>query len=129
MLPRAEQPSCTTWLGSGSGFGFGFGGGSLEHTVAGRLGAGHPVGRPRPGSAELPRAARRALRRHRSRAGRLHFDHAAPPPPRRRARSWPLSRPPRRPPRGRSPAARRPPPRSAAGPSSLAPARTPPGWG
>ena len=41
--------------------------------------AGHPVGRPLPGSAELPRAARRALRRHRRRAGALpkgHFDHA-----------------------------------------------------
>ena len=23
MLPRAEQPSCTTWLGSGFGLGFG----------------------------------------------------------------------------------------------------------
>eukprot|EP00964_Phaeocystis_antarctica_P042492 scaffold24360_cov67-Phaeocystis_antarctica.AAC.3 len=37
-------------------------------------------GWPLPGSAELPRAARRALRRHRSRAGALpglHFDHAA----------------------------------------------------
>eukprot|EP00964_Phaeocystis_antarctica_P124801 scaffold88437_cov84-Phaeocystis_antarctica.AAC.5 len=33
--------------------------------------AGRPVARPLPGSAELPRAARRALRRHRSRAGAL----------------------------------------------------------
>ena len=43
--------------------------------VAGRL-----VGRPFPGSAELPGAARRALRRHRTRAGALpegQFDHAA----------------------------------------------------
>ena len=42
--------------------------------------AGRPEGRPLPGSAELPRAARRALRRHRSRAGALskgHFAHAA----------------------------------------------------
>ena len=41
--------------------------------------AGHPLAGSRPGSAELPRAARRALRRHRSRAGarpRGHFDHA-----------------------------------------------------
>ena len=38
------------------------------------------VGRPLPGSAELPRAARRVLRRHRSRAGalpRVHSDHAS----------------------------------------------------
>eukprot|EP00964_Phaeocystis_antarctica_P067568 scaffold40901_cov46-Phaeocystis_antarctica.AAC.2 len=38
------------------------------------------VDRPRPGSAELPGAARRALRRHRSRAGALprrRFGHAA----------------------------------------------------
>ena len=44
--------------------------------------AGRPVGRPLPGSAELPRAARRALGRHRSRAGALpsgHFDHAGTP--------------------------------------------------
>ena len=47
--------------------------------------AGRPVGRPHPGSgscAELPRASRRALRRHGSRAGALpkrHFDHAAAP--------------------------------------------------
>eukprot|EP00964_Phaeocystis_antarctica_P034613 scaffold19718_cov64-Phaeocystis_antarctica.AAC.2 len=33
--------------------------------------AGRPEGRPLPGSAELPRAARRALRRHGSRAGAL----------------------------------------------------------
>eukprot|EP00964_Phaeocystis_antarctica_P144999 scaffold110923_cov56-Phaeocystis_antarctica.AAC.2 len=33
--------------------------------------AGRPVGRPLPGSAELPRAARRALRRHRGQAGAL----------------------------------------------------------
>ena len=33
--------------------------------------AGRPVGRPLPGSAELPRAARRALRRRRRRAGAL----------------------------------------------------------
>ena len=33
--------------------------------------AGRPVGRPLPGSAELPRAARRTLRRCRSRAGAL----------------------------------------------------------
>ena len=35
-----------------------------------------------PGSVGLPRAARRALRRHRGRAGALprgHFDHAATP--------------------------------------------------
>ena len=41
--------------------------------------AGRPVGRPLPGSTELPRAARRALRRHRSRAGappRGRFDPA-----------------------------------------------------
>ena len=41
------------------------------------------MGRPRPGSAELPRAARRALGRRRSRAGALprgHVDHAAMPP-------------------------------------------------
>ena len=44
---------------------------------------------PRPGSAELPRAARRALKRRRSRAGalpRLHFDHAAPRSARRARR-------------------------------------------
>jgi len=44
--------------------------------------AGRPVGRPFPGSAELPKAARRALGRHRSRAGALpsgHFDHAGTP--------------------------------------------------
>eukprot|EP00964_Phaeocystis_antarctica_P040166 scaffold22962_cov64-Phaeocystis_antarctica.AAC.5 len=37
---------------------------------------------PLPGSAELPRAAGCALKRHRSRAGALprgHLDHAAPP--------------------------------------------------
>eukprot|EP00964_Phaeocystis_antarctica_P098422 scaffold64450_cov66-Phaeocystis_antarctica.AAC.1 len=42
--------------------------------------AGRPVGRPLSGSAELPRAARCALRRCRSRAGVLprgHFSHAA----------------------------------------------------
>ena len=42
--------------------------------------AGRPVTRPLLGSAELPRAARRALRRHRSRIGALprgHLDHAA----------------------------------------------------
>eukprot|EP00964_Phaeocystis_antarctica_P086181 scaffold54551_cov39-Phaeocystis_antarctica.AAC.4 len=41
--------------------------------------AGHPEGRPLPGSAGPPRAARCALRRRRCRAGalpRLHFDHA-----------------------------------------------------
>ena len=41
--------------------------------------AGRTVGRSLPGSAELPRAARRALRRRESRAGalpRLHFDRA-----------------------------------------------------
>ena len=45
--------------------------------------AGRPAGRPLPGRTELPRAARRTLRRHRSRAGalaRLQFDHAAAPP-------------------------------------------------
>ena len=44
--------------------------------------AGRPVGWPLPGSAELPRAARRALRRHRSRAEappRWHTDHARGP--------------------------------------------------
>eukprot|EP00964_Phaeocystis_antarctica_P098444 scaffold64469_cov44-Phaeocystis_antarctica.AAC.4 len=44
--------------------------------------AGRPVGRPLPGSAELPRAAGCALRRHRSRAEalpRVHFDHATVP--------------------------------------------------
>eukprot|EP00964_Phaeocystis_antarctica_P022553 scaffold12532_cov48-Phaeocystis_antarctica.AAC.1 len=44
--------------------------------------AGRPVGRPLPGSAELPRAARCALRRRRGRAGAMsrgHFDHAPPP--------------------------------------------------
>ena len=44
--------------------------------------AGRSVCRPLPGSAELPRAARRALGRHRSRAGALpsgHFDHAGTP--------------------------------------------------
>ena len=42
--------------------------------------AERPEGRLLPGSPELPRAARRALRRHRSRAGALprgHFDYAA----------------------------------------------------
>eukprot|EP00964_Phaeocystis_antarctica_P032302 scaffold18286_cov49-Phaeocystis_antarctica.AAC.3 len=42
------------------------------------------------GSAEPARAARRALRRHRSRAGALpggHFDHAAGPRPRALARA------------------------------------------
>eukprot|EP00964_Phaeocystis_antarctica_P081683 scaffold51110_cov54-Phaeocystis_antarctica.AAC.1 len=42
--------------------------------------AGRSVGRPVSGSAALPRAAGRALRRHRSRAGALprgRFDHAA----------------------------------------------------
>ena len=41
--------------------------------------AGRPAGRPLSGLSELPRAARRTLRRHRSRAGalaRLHFDPA-----------------------------------------------------
>eukprot|EP00964_Phaeocystis_antarctica_P108048 scaffold72694_cov75-Phaeocystis_antarctica.AAC.5 len=41
--------------------------------------AGRLVARPPPGSAELPKAVRRALRRRRGRAGalpRLHFDHA-----------------------------------------------------
>ena len=49
--------------------------------------AGRPVGRPLPGSAELPRAARRTLRRRRGRAGALPrghcqagtFDRAAAP--------------------------------------------------
>ena len=50
--------------------------------VARRPGAG-----PRPGRTELPRAARRAPRRHRSRAGHCqlgHFDHAARP----KAENW-----------------------------------------
>ena len=41
--------------------------------------AGRPVGRPLPGSAELPRATKRAQWRHMSRAGALpsgHFEHA-----------------------------------------------------
>ena len=44
--------------------------------------AGIPVAVPRPGSAELPRAARSALKRRWSRAGALpvgHFDHVAAP--------------------------------------------------
>eukprot|EP00964_Phaeocystis_antarctica_P145607 scaffold111722_cov75-Phaeocystis_antarctica.AAC.2 len=44
--------------------------------------AGRPEGRPLSGSSEPPRAARSALRRHRSRAGalpRLQFEHAAAP--------------------------------------------------
>eukprot|EP00964_Phaeocystis_antarctica_P116403 scaffold80350_cov42-Phaeocystis_antarctica.AAC.2 len=58
----------------------GAGGGSLQHPR--QAVAGCPVAGPRPGSAELPRAARRALRRHRSPAGALprgRFDHAAMP--------------------------------------------------
>ena len=58
--------------------------------------AGCPVGRPLTGSTELPRATRRALGRHRSRAGappRGHFDHAPVPPLVMLSASAPASRP------------------------------------
>eukprot|EP00964_Phaeocystis_antarctica_P132361 scaffold96431_cov44-Phaeocystis_antarctica.AAC.2 len=57
-----------------------FGGDSLEHP---RQWLGAQWAGLSPGSAEPPRAARRALRRHRSRAGALprgHFDPAVAPP-------------------------------------------------
>ena len=57
----------------------GFGGGSLEHP---RQWLQRPVGRPLPASAELPIAARRAVRRRRSRTGALprgHFGRVAVP--------------------------------------------------
>ena len=62
---------------------------ALEAASSSTRGSGWaPSGPARPESAELPRAARRALRRHRSRAGALpgggDSDHAAPPPSRRR---------------------------------------------
>ena len=57
---------------------------TLEATSSTSRGSGGcPVAEPRPGSTELPRAARRALMRHRSRAGalpRLHIDHAGTRP-------------------------------------------------
>ena len=68
----ATEVSCVVKGGDISGCGA-----SSTQAVAGR-----PVGWPLPGSAELLRAATRALTKHRSRASALprgHFDHAGAP--------------------------------------------------